>query len=105
MRLKNRVLYGHVFRNAMLLIVAGFPAAFIGILFQLGAAGGDRVLVGWIGRLLGFDSAIRRDYPVMFGTLYMFTLVGLLLQISSGISCTQWWIRGLISRGGDDGDA
>ena len=77
---EQRVLYGHVFRNAMLLIVAGFPQAFIGILFT------SQLLVEIVFSLdglglLGFQAAIQRDYPVMFGTLYIFTLLGLLLQI------------------------
>ena len=77
---EQRVLYGHVFRNAMLLIVAGFPAAFIGILFSSALLVEIVFSLDGLG-LLGFDSAIRRDYPVMFGTLYMFTLLGLLMQI------------------------
>ncbi len=77
---ERRVLYGHVFRNAMLLIVAGFPAAFIGILFSSALLVEIVFSLDGLG-LLGFDSAIRRDYPVMFGTLYIFTLLGLLLQI------------------------
>ena len=77
---EQRVLYGHVFRNAMLLIVAGFPAAFIGILFSSALLVEIVFSLDGLG-LLGFDSAIRRDYPVMFGTLYMFTLLGLVLQI------------------------
>ena len=77
---ERRVLYGHVFRNAMLLVVAGFPAAFIGILFT------SQLLVEIIFSLdglglLGFQAAMQRDYPVMFGTLYIFTLLGLLMQI------------------------
>src|SRR5271165_2151174 len=77
---EQRILYRHVFRNAMLLIIAGFPSAFIGILFS------SALLVEIIFSLdglclLGFESAIQRDYPVMFGTLYMFTLLGLLMQI------------------------
>ena len=75
-----RVLYGHVFRNAMLLIVAGFPAAFIGILFSSALLVEIVFSLDGLG-LLGFESAIRRDYPVMFGTLYIFTLLGLLMQI------------------------
>ena len=75
-----RVLYGHVFRNAMLLIVAGFPAAFIGILFSSALLVEIIFSLDGLG-LLGFDSAIRRDYPVMFGTLYLFTLLGLVMQI------------------------
>ena len=77
---EQRVLYGHVFRNAMLLIVAGFPAAFIGILFSSALLVEIVFSLDGLG-LLGFESAIRRDYPVMFGTLYIFTLMGLLMQI------------------------
>lgn len=77
---ETRVLYGHVFRNAMLLIVAGFPAAFIGILFSSALLVEIIFSLDGLG-LLGFEAAIRRDYPVMFGTLYIFTLMGLLLQI------------------------
>lgn len=77
---EGRVLYGHVFRNAMLLVIAGFPAAFIGILFT------GAVLIEVIFSLdglglLGFEAAINRDYPVMFGTLYFFTLLGLGLNL------------------------
>ena len=82
-----RVLYGHVFRNAMLLIIAGFPAAFIGILFT-GALLVEIVFsLDGLG-LLGFESAIRRDYPVMFATLYIFTLLGLLMHLIGDITYT-----------------
>ena len=84
---EQRVLYGHVFRNAMLLIVAGFPAAFIGILFSSALLVEIVFSLDGLG-LLGFDSAIRRDYPVMFGTLYIFTLLGLLLQIVGDLMYT-----------------
>ncbi len=84
---ETRVLYGHVFRNAMLLIVAGFPAAFIGILFSSALLVEIVFSLDGLG-LLGFDSAIRRDYPVMFGTLYVFTLIGLLLQIVGDLMYT-----------------
>ena len=77
---EDRVLYGHVFRNAMLLIVAGFPAAFIGILFSSALLVEIVFSLDGLG-LLGFESAIRRDYPVMFGTLYIFTLFSLVLQV------------------------
>ncbi len=77
---EQRVLYRHVFRNAMLLIIAGFPAAFIGILFSSALLVEIIFSLNGLG-LLGFESAIRRDYPVMFGTLYIFTLLGLLMQI------------------------
>jgi microcin C transport system permease protein len=77
---EQRVLYGHVFRNAMLLIVAGFPAAFISILFTSALLIEIVFSLEGLG-LLGFEAAIQRDYPVMFGTLYIFTLLGLLMQI------------------------
>jgi microcin C transport system permease protein len=77
---EQRVLYGHIFRNAMLLIVAGFPAAFIGILFSSALLIEIVFSLDGLG-LLGFESAIRRDYPVMFGTLYIFTLLGLVMQL------------------------
>jgi microcin C transport system permease protein len=74
------VLYGHVFRNAMLIVVAGFPSAFIGILFT-GALLIEVIFsLDGLG-LLGFEAAINRDYPVMFATLYFFTLLGLLLNL------------------------
>jgi len=74
------VLYGHVFRNAMLIVVAGFPSAFIGILFT-GALLIEVIFsLDGLG-LLGFEAAINRDYPVMFATLYVFTLLGLLLNL------------------------
>ncbi len=84
---EHRVLYGHVFRNAMLLIIAGFPAAFIGILFT-GALLAEIIFsLDGLG-LLGFEAAIRRDYPIMFGTLYVFTLLGLLMRIVSDFTYT-----------------
>ncbi|MBE9554268.1 MAG: microcin C ABC transporter permease YejB [Proteobacteria bacterium] len=77
---KRRVLYGHVFRNAMLIVIAGFPSAFIGILFT-GALLIEVIFsLNGIG-LLGFEAIIQRDYPIMFGTLYFFTLLGLLLNL------------------------
>ncbi len=77
---ERRVLYGHVFRNAMLIVIAQFPAAFIAILFT-GALLIEVIFsLDGLG-LLGFESAINRDYPVMFGTLYFFTLLGLVLNL------------------------
>jgi microcin C transport system permease protein len=82
---ERRVLYGHVFRNAMLLVIAGFPAAFIGILFT-GALLVEVIFsLDGLG-LLGFQAAIGRDYPIMFGTLYIYTLVGLVLKLISDLS-------------------
>ncbi len=80
----RRVLYGHVFRNAMLIVIAGFPGAFIGILFT-GALLTEIIFsLDGLG-LLGFEAAINRDYPVMFATLYFFTLLGLVMQIISDL--------------------
>ena len=84
---ERRVLYGHVFRNAMLIIVAGFPAAFIGILFTGSLLTEVIFSLDGLG-LLGFESAINRDYPVMFGTLYVFTLLGLVLHLIGDITYT-----------------
>jgi microcin C transport system permease protein len=82
---KRRVLYGHVFRNAMLIVIAGFPAAFVGILFT-GALLVEVIFsLNGLG-LLGFDAAINRDYPIMFGTLYVYTLVGLVLNLISDLT-------------------
>ena len=78
------VLYGHVFRNAMLLVVAGFPAAFVSVLFT-GALLIETIFsLDGLG-LLGFQAALERDYPVMFGTVYFFTLLGLLLNLVGDI--------------------
>ncbi len=77
---ERRVLYGHVFRNAMLLVVSGFPAAFISILFSSALLIEIIFSLDGMG-LLGFNAAVKRDYPLIFGTLYMFTLLGLLMNI------------------------
>jgi microcin C transport system permease protein len=77
---KRRVLYGHVFRNAMLIVVAGFPGALIGILFTSALLVEVIFSLDGLG-LLGFEAAVNRDYPVMFGALYIYTLVGLVLGI------------------------
>ena len=84
---ENRVLYGHVFRNAMLIVVAGFPSAFISILFTSSLLIEVIFSLDGLG-LLGFEAAINRDYPVMFGTLYIFTLLGLLLNLVGDIMYT-----------------
>lgn len=82
---RRRVLYGHVFRNAMLIVIAGFPSAFIGIFFT-GALLIEVIFsLDGLG-LLGFEAAINRDYPIMFGTLYIYTLVGLLLNLVSDLA-------------------
>lgn len=81
---ETRVLYGHVFRNAMLLIVAGFPGLLVAILFTGSLLVEVIFSLDGIG-LLGFEAAMNRDYPVMFGTLYFFTLIGLVLKLVSDI--------------------
>jgi microcin C transport system permease protein len=79
------VLYGHVFRNAMLLVIAGFPAAFVSILFT-GALLVEVIFsLDGLG-LLGFQAAIGRDYPIMFATLYIYTLIGLVLKLVSDLT-------------------
>ncbi|MEE9279695.1 MAG: microcin C ABC transporter permease YejB [Myxococcota bacterium] len=77
---EQRVLYGHVFRNAMLIVIAAFPSALIGILFT--GALLVEVIFGLNGLgLLGFNAALQRDFPVLFGTLYCFTLLGLVMHL------------------------
>jgi microcin C transport system permease protein len=77
---ENRVLYRHVFRNAMLIVISGFPTALISILFT-GALLIEVIFsIDGLG-LLGFQATVQRDYPVMFGTLYMFTLLGLVIKL------------------------
>ncbi|MEE3262843.1 MAG: ABC transporter permease subunit, partial [Candidatus Latescibacterota bacterium] len=81
------VLYGHVFRNAMLIVIAGFPAAFVGILFT-GALLTEIIFsLDGLG-LLGYEAAVQRDYPVVFGTLYFFTFLGLILQLIGDLTYT-----------------
>ena len=84
---EHQVLYGHVFRNAMLLIIAGMPAALIGIFFTGSMLIEVIFSLDGLG-LLGYEAVINRDYPVIFGTLYIFTLVGLLLKLVSDITYT-----------------
>ena len=77
---ERRVLYGHVFRNAMLIVIAGFPAAFVGILFT-GALLIEVIFqLDGIG-LLGYEAVVKRDYAILFGTLFSFTLIGLVMQL------------------------
>ncbi len=77
---EGRVLYGHVFRNAMLIVIAGFPGALIDILFTGSLLIEVIFSLDGLG-LLGFEAAINRNYPVMFGTLYFFTLLGLVMKL------------------------
>lgn len=84
---ESAVLYGHVFRNAMLLIIAGMPAALIGIFFTGSLLIEVIFSLDGLG-LLGYEAVINRDYPVIFGTLYIFTLVGLVLKLVSDLTYT-----------------
>ncbi len=82
---ESRVLYGHVFRNAMLIVIAGFPATFLGVFF------GSSIIVETIFSLdglglLGFQAAVERNYPVIFGTLYVFGLISLVVGILSDLT-------------------
>ena len=84
---ERRVMYGHVFRNAMLIVIAGFPGAFIGILFT-GAMLIEIIFsLDGLG-LLGFEAAIKRDYPIMFATVYFFTLLGLVMNLVGDLMYT-----------------
>lgn len=78
------VLYGHVFRNAMIIVIAGIPGALVGILFTGSLLIEVIFSLDGLG-LLGFEAVINRDYPIIFATLYFFTLIGLLLTILSDI--------------------
>lgn len=81
----NRILYGHIFRNAMLIVIAGMPSALIGIFFTGSMLIEVIFSLDGLG-LLGFEAVLNRDYPVMFGTLFVFTLLGLILKLISDIT-------------------
>jgi microcin C transport system permease protein len=81
---ERQVLYGHVFRNAMLIVIAGFPAVFIGVFFSGSLIIETIFSLDGLGRL-GFEAAVARDYPVIFGTLFVFGLIGLLVGILSDL--------------------
>ena len=86
---ESRVLYGHVFRNAMLIVISGFPALFVSVFF-----GGSLIIetifsLDGLGRL-GFEAAVSRDYPVMFGTLFTFSLIGLVMGLVTDL--TYIWV-------------
>ncbi|CSB22052.1 peptide ABC transporter permease [Vibrio cholerae] len=86
---ERRILYKHVFRNAMLIIIAGFPSAFISIFFTGSMLIEVMFSLEGIG-LLGFEATIQRDYPLVFSSLYIMTLLGLLLSIISDL--TYMWV-------------
>jgi microcin C transport system permease protein len=86
---ERQVLYGHVFRNAMLIIIAGFPGAFISAFFT------GSLLIEYIFSLdglgrLGYDAVVKRDYPIVFATLYIYSLMGLVVSLISDLIYT--WV-------------
>lgn len=82
---EQRVLYGHVFRNAMLIVIAGFPAAFIGILFTGSLLIEVIFSIDGMG-LLSYEAVVKRDYPILFGTIFIFTLIGLIMRLVSDLT-------------------
>ncbi len=84
---ENRVLYGHVFRNSMLIVIAGFPSAFIGIFYTGSLL--IEVIFSLDGMgLLSYEALIKRDYPILFGTMFIFTLIGLVMHLIGDITYT-----------------
>jgi len=86
---EHQVLYGHIFRNAMLIVIAGFPGAFIHAFFSGSLLIETIFSLDGLG-LLSFESVLNRDYPVVFGTLYIFSLVGLMVNLISDL--TYMWV-------------
>src|ERR1700758_795588 len=86
---RNQVLYGHVFRNAMLIVIAGFPSAFVHAFFTGSLLIETIFSLDGLG-LLGFESVLNRDYPVVFATLYVFSLVGLAVNLIADL--TYMWV-------------
>ena len=85
----NQVLYGHIFRNAMLIVIAGFPGAFVHAFFTGSLLIETIFSLDGLG-LLGFESVLNRDYPVVFATLYIFSLIGVVVNLISDLAYT--WI-------------
>jgi microcin C transport system permease protein len=86
---EHQVLYGHVFRNAMLIVISGFPGAFIHAFFTGALLIEPIFSLDGMG-LLSFESVINRDYPVVFGTLYIFSLLGLVVNLIADL--TYMWV-------------
>jgi microcin C transport system permease protein len=86
---EGRILYGHVFRNAMLILIATFPGAFIGAFFTGSLLIETTFSLDGLG-LLGLNSVVSRDYPVVFATLYIFSLIGLVVALISDL--TYAWV-------------
>ena len=86
---EHQVLYGHIFRNAMLIVIAGFPGAFIHAFFSGSLLIETIFSLDGLG-LLSFESVLNRDYPVVFGTLYIFSLLGLVVNLIADL--TYMWV-------------
>lgn len=86
---ERRVLYGHVFRNAMLIVIAGFPGAFITAFFSGALLIENIFSLDGLGRM-GYEAVIKRDYPIVFGTLYIFSLMSMFLTLASDLIYT--WV-------------
>ncbi len=86
---EHQVLYGHIFRNAMLIVIAGFPGAFIHAFFSGSLLIETIFSLDGLG-LLSFESVLNRDYPVVFGTLYIFSLLGLVVNLVADL--TYMWV-------------
>jgi microcin C transport system permease protein len=86
---ERQVLYGHIFRNAMLLVIAGFPGAFVGAFFAGSLLIETIFSLEGLG-LLSFESVLNRDYPVVFANIYIFALIGLIVTLISDLTYT--WI-------------
>ena len=85
---ERRVLYGHVFRNAMLLVVAGLPAALVSVFFTGSLLIEVLFSLDGLG-LMGYEAALGRDYPVVFGSLFIFTLLGLLVKLAGDLAYSR----------------
>ena len=81
---ENKVLYNHIFRNAMLIVIAGFPGAFLSVFFGASLIIETIFSLDGLGRM-GFEATVARDYPVIFATLYVFGLIGLVIGIISDL--------------------
>jgi microcin C transport system permease protein len=81
---QNRVLYKHIFRNALIPLITGFPAAFVGAFFAGSVLIENLFSLDGLGQL-GYEAVVRRDYPVVLGSLYLFTLIGLVVKLVSDL--------------------
>jgi microcin C transport system permease protein len=84
---ERRVLYGHVFRNAMLIVIAGFASSFVGAFFASALLIENIFTLDGLG-LLSFESVLNRDYPVVFANIYIFALIGLIVNLISDFTYT-----------------